>query len=178
MIRRGTVIAMMLCAFAPASAHADGACLFAEAEPAVVGHPVAARAIGCLVNELRAERGLAPMRWNPRLAASARTHATRMVRDGFFSHVGPDGERLADRVRAAGWAPQRRRWRAGENIAFGEAEKSRPAFIVAQWMRSSRHRAILLSRHREAGVGVVPGVPLPPGGPGATFVLHTGTRAR
>lgn len=83
-----------------------------------------------------------------------------MARRDFFAHVGPDGRRPIDRMRAAGWP--RARGGGAENIAWGEAGASTAAEIVDGWMHSPGHRANILDpRNRLIVIGIAPGAPEP-----------------
>ena len=60
----------------------------------------------------------------------------------YFSHVTPEGLRLRDRARAAGILQFSV---LGENIAYSQGYDDPAAFVVDQWMQSSKHRANILS---------------------------------
>lgn len=55
-----------------------------------------------LVNESRAEQGLAPLETDRALQAAAQRHAEDMLGKGYFSHTSPEGTSVLDRFRAAG----------------------------------------------------------------------------
>lgn len=100
-----------------------------------------------LTNAARAQVGLAPLRHDPALAAAADKHSEDMALKNYFSHVEPDGGRLADRIRDEGYSFRA----AGENIAAGY---DTPEAVVAAWLNSSGHRAnILNSNYTEIGIG-------------------------
>src|SRR5271155_5678229 len=100
------------------------------------------------VNQARRARGLAPLRWDERLAAAARRHAEVMAERGSAQH-GFEGEpSLSARVKQAGahfsWL--------SENVTQGPT----PRFIHSQFMTSPPHRANILDRGMDSiGVGVV-----------------------
>jgi uncharacterized protein YkwD len=127
-------------------------------------------AVRCEVNAIRGSSQLPRLHKDGRLTAAARSWSQTMVHEHFFAHSVPGKPELSGRVRAAGY----HRYRAlGENIAWGTGSAASPAAIVAAWMRSPPHRAIILTRDfREAGVGITPGAPQ--GGGGATYVLDVG----
>ncbi|MFG2638174.1 CAP domain-containing protein [Streptomyces sp. NPDC048362] len=105
--------------------------------------------------------GCAPVRLRRSLNRAARTHSADMARHRRLTHVGPDGRRPTDRMRAAGYRPGA----TGEAVASGAASARA---VVGQWMDSPPHRAILLTcRYTDAGVGVAHG----PGGPWWTLDL-------
>jgi uncharacterized protein YkwD len=124
-----------------------------------------AEAVRALVNQQRAAAGLAPVMADRRLARAARRFSRLMVAQRFFDHVSPSGSTLTQRVRAAGF----RGTALGETIAWGAGASAGPAAIVAMWMASPGHRAILMDgRYRRIGLGVAFGSPT--GVPGARTV--------
>jgi uncharacterized protein YkwD len=102
-----------------------------------------------LVNQRRAEAGLAPYTRAPELDAAARRQSLDMATTGNFSHTGTDGSSPFDRIRAAGYA-----WtNAGENIAAGQDTAES---VMTTWMNSAGHRAnILHADYKEIGISVV-----------------------
>lgn len=91
------------------------------------------------LNDLRAQQGLAPLGWSPRLEQAALGHATDMRRRGFFSHQGSSGSRVGDRVRRLGYG-----WCVvAENIAKGQP--SLPS-AMNSWRQSPAHRKNMLHR--------------------------------
>jgi uncharacterized protein YkwD len=130
-------------------------------------------AVRCEVNAFRAANQLPPLRKNVRLTHAAKGWAQTMVREHFFAHSAPGKPPLTGRARAAGY----RRFRAlGENIAWGMGTSASPSAIVAGWMQSPPHRAVMLTpSFREAGVGITHQPPQ--GGDGATYVLDVGRSA-
>lgn len=105
-----------------------------------------------LVNNERVTHGLAALRRNARLDASAGHKAEDMVEKNYFSHSGPDGTKPWDWMTGAGYRFER----AGENLAvdFIDAE-----LTVRAWMASQGHRDNILNREfTETGVAVLPGI--------------------
>ncbi|MEP2717156.1 CAP domain-containing protein [Pseudophaeobacter sp.] len=90
------------------------------------------------LNTLRAQHGLAPLSWSRKLEKAARRHAKDMERNGFFSHMGSDGSRIADRLHSVGYGF----CAAAENIAKGQP--SQP-MVMASWRQSRGHRKNMLS---------------------------------
>jgi len=72
----------------------------------------------------------------------ARIHSESMSQNHYFSHVTPEGMRLPERARAAGILKFST---LGENIARSSGYDDPGAFVVEQWMQSSKHRANILS---------------------------------
>jgi len=106
------------------------------------------RAIRCVVNQQRVRNGLNRLASNRRLARAASRHARDMARHNYFSHVSLSGKSPLRRVRAAGW-----RRGVGEALAWGCGPNASPAAIVAAWLNSPSHRAIILGRGRVVGIG-------------------------
>lgn len=102
-----------------------------------------------LVNEARAQNGLAPLTVNLQLMTAAETHSQNMATQDFFSHTGLDGSQVSDRTQAAGY----RSTFVGENIGAGY-DSAEAAF--EGWMSSSGHRDNILNpNYTEIGVGYV-----------------------
>ena len=109
------------------------------------------------VNQERAKKDLPKLKVHASLVTAARAHAADMGTQKYFQHDSLDGSTFADRMVAAGYDREGyRNWRAGENIAWGSGLYSAPSLIVAQWMDSPAHRAVILSKSfKEIGVGAV-----------------------
>jgi len=102
-------------------------------------------------NLVRVKNGLAPLIWDADVCRMARIHSESMSRNRYFSHVTPDGLRLPDRARAAGILKFSV---LGENIALSQGYADPGAFVVEQWMQSTKHRAnILSSEFRAMAIG-------------------------
>jgi uncharacterized protein YkwD len=134
--------------------------LFALAQPAIARPHLSPTEQAVLreVNAARGRAGLAPVAAQRALLAAARSHSRYMARYGYLSHVSAGGEPFGDRLvrfgyGRAGWAG----WAAGEDIATGRvgAASGSAAGVVARWLRSPAHRAVLLhASFRDAGIGV------------------------
>ena len=92
-----------------------------------------------LVNAERASYGLAPVGGEPRLTQAAETYAQVLTVNDWFSHVGPDGSTIVDRVTATGFPFDTQ---LGEVLAWGGDWS--PEGIVQAWMDSPAHREQLL----------------------------------
>jgi uncharacterized protein YkwD len=100
-----------------------------------------------LVNRVRSENGLPPMRLSARLSNVAQNHANDMYTQGYFSHKNPLGESSFDRMAKEGITYTN----AGENIAKGQPT---PQEVMKSWMNSPGHRANILSpKFLKLGVG-------------------------
>ena len=127
----------------------------------------------CLVNALRAKRGLAALTTNKKLTKAARTHSVAMVARNFFAHETPEGRTLERRLRAVRYRPVE----AGENIGAGAGTLGSPYAMVLAWWESPPHRANLLNgRFRDAGIGVSAGMPGEADTDAATYTLLLGRR--
>jgi len=93
-------------------------------------------------NAARIQNGLPPFVWDSDVCRMARIHSEKMSRQGFLSHVTPDGLGLRDRIRAVGIE---KFIVLGENIAYNQGYDDPGAFAVERWMLSPKHRANILS---------------------------------
>ena len=101
------------------------------------------------VNRVRRDHSLPGVRLSARLDEAAVRHTQYMATSGRFTHDGPSGENVADRVVAAGYGYRF----VAENIAAGQATADE---VVLAWMNSPGHRANLLNPAVvEIGVGYV-----------------------
>ncbi|HEX5504324.1 MAG TPA: CvpA family protein [Thermomicrobiales bacterium] len=101
-----------------------------------------------LLNGEREKAGLAPLAWDPALAAVARAHAEEMFAQGYFAHDSPTAGSPFDRMRAAHITFVT----AGENLAFA------PSVPIAHrgLMESPGHRAnILAPAYGRVGIGII-----------------------
>jgi uncharacterized protein YkwD len=115
-----------------------------------------------LINQIRADHGLAKLTMNSSLRSAAKAHSTDMLRNGYFEHDGPT-ESWDARVSRYLKAPM-----VGENIAWGQGSSGTAQGIVTQWMQSPPHRAIILTPgFKRIGVSMATGTFN--GTPGATM---------
>ena len=104
-----------------------------------------------LVNEIRQENGLQPLKANWELSRVARYKSQDMKENRYFSHTSPTYGSPFQMIKAFGLSYRT----AGENIAKGYAT---PQAVVNGWMNSSGHRAnILTAAYKQIGVGYVAG---------------------
>jgi uncharacterized protein YkwD len=89
------------------------------------------------INAARSKDGRSALESDPRLAVAAERHSADMARSGRMSHTGGDGSTADRRVRDAGYD----QGGVGEVVAAGHRT---PEAAVAGWLRSRRHRDILL----------------------------------
>jgi uncharacterized protein YkwD len=167
-----SLVAALVALAQPAAAPAqDRACPDASSAPGSVADGELRRALRCLVNEERARHGLRPLRGSTDLREAARSHAADMLERGYFAHERP-GWTLAGRLRAAGWNGSV----AAEAIAWGCGGLGVPSAVLAGWLASPPHRAIVLAgRFTRAGIGLAAGAPYATDCPGAAmWVLDVG----
>ncbi len=104
-------------------------------------------------NDVRRKHQLGTLRASPALAEVALAHAQDMARNGYLSHVNPDGQDPLERVRAAGIEGLKL---LAENIGSSDMGDDRVGAIVEEWLRSPRHRENLLNpAFNSSGVAVV-----------------------
>ena len=102
-----------------------------------------------MLNAMRAQQGVAPLSYAPRLEAAARAHALDMARNGYFAHTGRDGSGVGDRVRAQGY-----RWcYVAENLAKGQGDLTQ---VMRGWAQSAPHYRNMMSRNA-TGFGLFQG---------------------
>jgi uncharacterized protein YkwD len=121
------------------------------------------------VNEERTEHGRSNLSFDTDLRPVARYHSTDMADRNYFSHVGPDGETLADRYRRFDYQCRVktgtfRYATGGENILYTyydapvsmnnrtvqyDSQKELARGIVNGWMNSTSHRKNLLKPYWE-----------------------------
>ncbi len=169
------VLAALLAPVAQASAR-PSACAAAGAHVAVRAATVreARDATLCLLNRVRAEHGLPPLRLNGPLGHVARMHSHDMVSRRYFAHDSLNGRSPFARMFAAHYVPRNASWWLGENIGWGSGSLGQPISMVRAWMHSPPHRANILNRHfRDIGIGIAIGAPV--GGGGATYTTDFGS---
>jgi uncharacterized protein YkwD len=105
-----------------------------------------------LLNEIRQQHHLPSLSLSTPLRTAARAHSLDMLRNAYFDHDSPT-ESADDRI-----SRYLKSTLTGEDIAFGIGPFGSPAGLVAQWMRSPEHRAvILMSGLRRVGLGIALG---------------------
>jgi uncharacterized protein YkwD len=125
----------------------------------------AARATLCLINKERRARGVGSLAASADAREAAAAHSAVMVRERCFSHVCPGEGDLLKRLSRADYLPCNCSWGVAENIGYGFGRDSSPRSMVAAWMASPPHRAIILDgRFDVVGLGVAPGSPVGAGG--------------
>lgn len=111
-----------------------------------------------MVNEIRAENGLSPVKYNKKLAKSSLTKACDMNEKHYITHTSPDGK-LWEFIKDTGYHFVM----AGENLGQGCTDEG----CVELWMKSPKHKEIILDhRFKEGAVSRC----------GDSVALHFGTR--
>ncbi len=141
--------------------------LFALALPhsALASGPGSERVLQ-LINQERANAGLAPLVADPSLGTAADSYARVLAITGCWAHTCGDVPDFTQRAANAGYGD----WTAlGENLAAGNGSAEA---IVANWMQSPEHRANILNpSFTETGVATAQG-----GRMGGYWVQEFGSR--
>lgn len=103
-----------------------------------------------LINQIRVNAGLHPLRVHPLLTLAANLHIQDMTSSGVYGHTGSDGSSVHIRVARTGYRTEG--WN-GENWAVSTTvDKS-----VEWWMDDPPHRENVLNRsYTEMGIGTAP----------------------
>lgn len=113
------------------------------------------RAILTELNAVRVRRGLRPVKASRGLTAAARRHSLNMAKGGFFTHESANGAAFWRRVKASYSSSGYRSWQVGENLLWASPDIGAKE-AVQRWLRSPKHREIMLSTDwREIGLGAV-----------------------
>lgn len=102
-----------------------------------------------LVNSYRAQKGLKPLRLNPKLSDAAMKHSLDLAKSDRISHYGSDGSDSWDRVTRTGYRARV----AAENVGTGQASIGE---VFRGWQNSRDHNAnLLLPDAEEMGIAMV-----------------------
>jgi uncharacterized protein YkwD len=111
------------------------------------------RALRCLLNYARKERGLRALRWNERLDRAAALKLGDNVRCDEFSHTACRKPFLSVFRRSHYLTASTGSYAVGENLAWGQGTLGTPRSILLAWLRSDGHRHNLFRREwREMGI--------------------------
>ena len=98
-------------------------------------------------NQLRAQRGLAPLRNDPRLQKAAEAHACEMARRGLMTHAGTTTRGPSGRIKQLGYAPRI----TSENIAAGRLNLNQ---TLREWHSSPAHLSnVVIPGLQHHGIG-------------------------
>ncbi|HEY6758978.1 MAG TPA: CAP domain-containing protein [Baekduia sp.] len=162
---RTLALQAVLCLAAAAASSSPAAaaklrCAHASAAPSHLTTRAATHALQCLVNGVRAQHGLRPVRANARLGRAARGHSADMATHDYFAHDSPRAGSMQARIKRAGYLRSVREWWLGEALAWGKSSAGAPQAILRGLLNSPPHRAILLDpAFRDLGIGVAHGAP-------------------
>jgi uncharacterized protein YkwD len=155
------VLAAALAALAPVAGAADLERLIAPLEACPgqtdLAAPAAAqeRAMHCLSNFARQQAGVGSLGDADSLDRSAIDKSEDILRCDSFSHYAC-GRNFTYWMERVGYVPARC-WRAGENIAWGTGKLASPRAVFRAWIHSPEHRANILGRYSQIGIGMVVG---------------------
>jgi uncharacterized protein YkwD len=138
-----------------------------------------ARATLCLIDRVRSHHGRHALRANAQLGTVAHSQVASMLRWNYFADLRPSGLTPLALVAGTPYRAHAGFIAVGQNIAWASGSAATPAHIVAEWMASPAHRAIILAaEYRDAGVAVMPALPsvLGAGSRGAMWAVEFGVR--
>jgi uncharacterized protein YkwD len=142
-------VARHLRAIGAASAAPIAAATLLLAPPAAASDARLEQSFVRAINSVRLEHDLPPLRPDARLREAARAHSVDMIRRGYFAH-----RAFARRIAAAG-APGN--W-AGEALGWIAGTTTPVRAVLAWWLASPTHRAVLLSdKAVRLGIGIAYG---------------------
>jgi uncharacterized protein YkwD len=133
----------------------------------------------CLLNQLRSSHHLRALRANGYLQRVATGQVRHMVHWNYFADVPPNGQTPEAMIASSRYAAHAARLATGQNIGWGTGADATPASMVAAWMASPPHRALILARaFRDAGVAVSMRLPaaLEQGSGGAVYAVEFAAR--
>lgn len=163
----------------PAGAGASSACPGASLRPNGANSAAIDAATLCIVDRLRLRNHVRALRSNAQLGAVASSQVASMVHRDWFADVRPGGQTPMSLIVVTSYRAHASTISVGQNIAWGTGRYSTPAQIVAAWMASPPHRAIMLSgEYRDAGTAAAPQLPgvLHAGRSGAIYAIEFGAR--
>jgi uncharacterized protein YkwD len=154
-------------------------CAGANLRPTAANAAAVDAATACLINGVRASYGLRSLRVNRYLQGVAAGQVSEMVRWNYFADVRPSGQTPGRLIASSRYAIRAASLSTGQNIGWATGAYSTPASMVATWMESPPHRAVILAGDfHDIGVGVVPTLPsvLQHGRLGAVYAVEFGAR--
>lgn len=133
---------------APATA-AGGGCKRADSGIDEATAKQLAKAVRCLINDDRTDRGLPRLDLNDDLQKAAGRHNRKMLRDNCWKHKCPGEPDLETRIKRTGYLDGAERWRYAE--VFGC--HATPALMVDYWLDTQFPRSQLRKQvYRDFGV--------------------------
>jgi len=102
-----------------------------------------------LVNAYRTQKGLKPLKLNPKLSEAAKKHSEDLAKSDRISHYGSDGSDAWDRVGKVGYGARL----TAENVGTGQKSLEE---VFQGWQKSRDHNAnLLLGDAEEMGIAMV-----------------------
>lgn len=94
-----------------------------------------------------------PLTWNNELHIAALQHAQDMAKNKYFSHQSKNGDRIKNRITAAGYTyTGYQSFTIGENIAYNQRSIRE---VMEGWLNSPTHcKNIMSPAFKEVGVGM------------------------
>ena len=112
------------------------------------------------MNRLRHSHRLPALRANRYLQRVATGQVGQMVRWNYFADLPPNGRPSGAQIASRHYAAHAARLSTGQNIGWGTGHNATATSMVAAWMASPPHRALMLARSfRDVGVGVSVSLP-------------------
>jgi uncharacterized protein YkwD len=155
-------------------------CPGADLRPAPGDAGAVTAATLCLVNQLRGSYHLGALRANHYLQRVALGQVRHMVHWNYFADAPPSGLASGELIASSRYGARAARLATGQNIGWGTGADATPRSMVAAWMASPPHRALILARgFRDAGVAVSMRLPavLDQGSGGAVYALEFAARS-
>lgn len=156
----GLLAPLLAAARAVATRAAAPSCPGADLLPEPANLAAAAAATDCLLNRARAAAHEPALHANRSLRRVAFGEVRQMVGWDYFADLPPAGKSSARLIAASRYGARAARLATGQNIGWGTGTYATPANMVAAWMASPPHRALILTpRFSDVGVGVSPTLP-------------------
>ncbi|HLE49751.1 MAG TPA: CAP domain-containing protein [Patescibacteria group bacterium] len=127
--------------------------LFHGVRPGVLGYAsqISPTAVIELTNQKRIAEGQLPLKENKALDEAAAAKAASMIAQNYWAHNAPNGTEPWSFILNSGYSYLH----AGENLA---RDFQSPGDVVEAWMKSSSHKANLISsKYQDIGVAVIDG---------------------
>jgi len=156
-----TLVALTLGAFvaiaaAPGTTAALASCPHATAQPHKTSLANLRKAMRCLVNNKRAQRGLGRLKNNTHLAGAAQQHTKVMLREDCFEHRCQGEPGLKKRMKRSGYLTGADKYYYAEDLGFDHT----PRRMIKRLMNSKYNRRnILNGNFEDIGVGAGWGAP-------------------
>src|SRR3989338_7536825 len=131
----------------------SGLTLFHTIKPGVLGYAsqISPTTVIELTNQKRLAEGQPPLKENKALDEAAAAKAASMIAQNYWAHNAPNGTEPWNFILNSGYSYLH----AGENLA---RDFTNPKDVVEAWMKSSSHKANLISsKYQDIGVAVIDG---------------------